>query len=311
MKARVADSADQLSVQQLRTFCRVHELQSYSAAARELGLSVPAVWEQVQSLQSRYGTLLFEKLGRRITTTPAGELLYGALQPVLAGLDSTFDLLCEDPLAPTQPITLVCGVRMMQEELGPALRRFQRDLPTVPLRILHRDNRTAQELIASGGADLALMLRPGPGGAHDALTIETVYTVDYLAVVPRRHPLARKRRWRLGDIVSYPVIIGHSGTHVRQLFEQALHRESLSDQLQVAVETDNSAFTIACVKAGMGIGVVAGVPDGELCHKLRLESLRDELGTAKIVCQWKRGRHLSASMARLVQILRDLRSPSV
>lgn len=305
MNLSASSAADQLSVQQLRTFCRVYELQGYSAAAAELQLSVPAAWEQVRALQERYGTELFQRKGRQIVPTLAGDELYRALQPVLAGLDSTFDLLRDETLAPRQPITIVAGARMMLEDLGPALRKFQAEFPAIQLRMLDRDNRTAQELIASGGADLAFSLQPGPGYRHDAVEMETAYRVDYLAIVHKRHALAKKPRWKLKDIVGQPLLIGHAGTHVRQLFEQALHRAGLHGQMTIVAETDNSAFTIACVKSGMGVGILAGNPAGALCQQLAVRSLGDELGEARIVCQWKRGRQLPPAMQRLIAAIRE------
>ena len=297
------DRADQLSVQQLRTSCRVHELQSYTAAAGELEMSVPAVWEQVQSLQTRYRTELFVKRGRRIAPTASGDLLFRALQPVLAGLDSTFELLRDDQSAPRQPITIVAGARMMLEELAPVFQRFQREHPVLQLRVLHRDNRTAQELIANGEADLAIMLQPGPGSAHESVHIAAAYQVRYLAIAPRRHPLSRQKRITLAEIVKHPLIIGHAHTHVRQLFEQAVHREGLTGSLRISVETDNSAFTIACVRAGMGVGILAGNPLGTLSRSLATHSLQAELGEACIVCVWKQGRMLTPTIQHLVDLI--------
>jgi DNA-binding transcriptional LysR family regulator len=126
MMAVTADAlrANDLTVQQLSSFCLVFERQSYSVAAKELGLSVPTVWDQVQSLARRYDTLLFEKRGRRIFPTPSAEVLHEALGPLLAGVDSTFDLVREGK-AQGPALTIVVGVRMMLEELGPPLKRFR------------------------------------------------------------------------------------------------------------------------------------------------------------------------------------------
>src|SRR5262245_57163850 len=133
-----ADSlrANDLTVQQLRSFCLVFERQSYSAAAKEVGLSVPTVWDQVQAVSRQYATVLFEKRGRRIFPTSSAELLYETLQPLLVGLDSTFEVIRERGSLP-HTMTLVVGVRMMLEELGPALKRFRDRHPDVSLRLIH------------------------------------------------------------------------------------------------------------------------------------------------------------------------------
>ena len=75
-----------LHIQQLQTFATVYEHSSYAGAAREIGLSVPTIWEQVKSLEAIYGRALFVKRGRRIEPTPAGKRLYDSLGPILTGL---------------------------------------------------------------------------------------------------------------------------------------------------------------------------------------------------------------------------------
>ena len=92
--------------------------------------------------------------------------------------------------------------------------------------------------------DLALTLEPGPGLGGEGACLERAYRIDYLALLPKRHPLARKASLRLVDLVACPLVVGHGGTYSRQLLEQALHHEGLSDCVQIVAETDTSAFTV-------------------------------------------------------------------
>ncbi|MCI0359264.1 MAG: LysR family transcriptional regulator, partial [Planctomycetaceae bacterium] len=236
-------AADDLAVAQLRSFCVVYERQSFSAAAREIGLATPTIWEQVRSLEQRYRTVLFTRRGRRIEPTQAAAVLYDSLRSLLAGLDSTFHLVREEQGDYARTLTIVTGARMMLEDLAPSLAQFRRRFPSVCLRLLHRNaTAAAEELVIAGEADLALTLEPGPGVASKGVTLERAYQIDYLAVFPRKHPLARERLLRLADLIKYPLIVGHAGTFGRQLIEQALHHEGLSDRAQIIAETDTSAF---------------------------------------------------------------------
>src|SRR5947209_8943244 len=65
-----------MEVNQLRAFMKVAELRSFTQAAEALFFSQPAVTQQVQSLEREVGEPLFERQGRRVTLTPAGEALY-------------------------------------------------------------------------------------------------------------------------------------------------------------------------------------------------------------------------------------------
>jgi DNA-binding transcriptional LysR family regulator len=296
--------ADALAIRQLRAFCLVYRRQSYAAAARELGLSVPTVWEQVRMVEQQYGETLLERQGRRIRPTPMAELLYGVLQPLLAGFDSTFDLVREQAGEAPRTLTLVTGVRMMLEELGPALRSFQERHPRVLLQIAHGDDREAGRRIAEESADLGLLLEPRAGNVGAALSVEPAYEIEYLAVLSPRDPLARRRTLRLVDLASRPLIVGHPGTHARQMLEEALHRERLSGRMNVAVETDNSAFIMACVRAGMGVGIVAGQERGFLSRGLDVRSLRRPLGRARIVFLRKKGRQPTRAVGDLMECIR-------
>jgi DNA-binding transcriptional LysR family regulator len=213
------NSADNLAVQQLRSFCVVFEKQSYAAAADELKLAVPTIWEQVRTLEKRYDKTLFVRRGRRIEPTPAAGLLYQSLRSLLSGLDSTFDLLREEGGDAARTVTLVTGARMMLEDLGPPLKRFRDLYPQGCLRLLHDHDKAAEDLILSGEADLALTLESGPGLVGRAVYSERAYRIDYLAVIPKRHPLAQKKSLSLADLVAQPLIVGHAKTYGRQLLE--------------------------------------------------------------------------------------------
>jgi DNA-binding transcriptional LysR family regulator len=296
--------ADQLAVQQFRSFCLVFEKQSYAAAAAELGVAVPTIWEQVRSVEKRYQTTLFVRRGRRIEPTPAAALLHQSLRSLLSGLDSTFELLREESGSFPRTVTLVTGARMMLEDLGRPLKQFRDRFPRVCLRLLHDHDKSAEALIVGDQADLALTLEPGPGLIGHAVVSERAYRIDYLAVFPKRHPLARARSLSLADLAAYPLIAGHAKTYGRQLLEQALHHEGVLNQAKFVVETDTSAFTIACVRAGMGIGIVAGRSAGALCRGLATRSLAPHLGQAWIAFLWKKGKHLTSTVQTLINLIR-------
>jgi DNA-binding transcriptional LysR family regulator len=301
MKGNRSDITN-VNVQQLRTFATVFEHSSYSAAAREIGLSVPAAWEQVQSLEAAYGTRLFQKRGRRIVPTDAARRLHQALGPILTGLESTYDLVHDDGVFRAGQIRIVAGVRMMLEDLAVPLAAFRTQYPQMRLRIKQGNDATAEQLILSGDADLAFSLEPGVNQASEQIHYEPAYSIDFLAIVPKQHRLADKKRLPLRELVAHELVIGGPGSHVRRALEEALHRQDL--RATIAVETDNSAFTIACVQAGMGVGILAGDATGSLSQGLVVHSLHRQLGKCRIMVLWKRGRQLPQAMRALIQLVR-------
>jgi DNA-binding transcriptional LysR family regulator len=110
---------------------------------------------------------------------------------------------------------------------------------------------------------------------------------------------------RLADLIAHPLIVGHSETYGRHLLDQALHRDGLDGRLLVAAETDNSAFTCALVRAGGGIGVIAGRADGMLTHGLAVRSLQRSLGQIWIVFARQAGRQPTAAVRTLMELIRE------
>ena len=298
-------SIDNLTLGQFRTFVLTVETGAYAETARRLQMSVPTVWAQVQSLERQYELKLFEKSGRGIAVTDSGRALCDAVRPLLAGFDSTRRLAQESAQDSAGSLTLLTGVRMTLDDLGTPLRRFREQFPRVSLRLLHGDNRKSEELLASGEADLALALDPGPGLRSQDLKSERAYRLEYQAVFPAKHPLATKAKVTLADLVEYPLVVGAAATYGRMLFDQAMHRSELAERVNVAVETDNSAYTVACVRAGLGVGVIAGRVEGTLTRGLQIRSLAKSLGQAWIVFLWKKGKHLSVTERAFMQLLKS------
>jgi DNA-binding transcriptional LysR family regulator len=195
---------------------------------------------------------------------------------------------------------------MMLEELGPCFSAFRKAHENVHLRLLHGDGKTAHRMISEDAADLGLTLEPGPELALGSVVCQRAYELSYLAVLPPKHPLTRKPKLQLKDIVRYPLIVGHRATHSRVALDQALHREDLLDQQQIAIETDNSAFTVSCVRAGAGVGIVAGQSNSPLTQGLQTRPLSSYLGKAYIVFLTKKGRQFTESVNALMETIRNL-----
>ena len=293
--------SDKLNVQHLFTFRDVYDNGGYATAAAKSELSVATIWQHIRSLEKAYGVPLFQKVGRRVEATAAAVKLYDLVDEILVDLESTFEVIDEKP-ATDDPVRIVAGNRMMMEDLTEPLASFRNHFAN-QLMIRHGNNKRAEELLISEDADIGLSLEADPKSKSPKLHYEPGYFVDFLAVAPREHPFWKSDTSRLSELVKHPLIVTTPGTHGRDALEQALHRERL--QADITVETDNSGFTIACAQAGMGLGILAGRPEGNLCQELTTCSLRKQLGRRQIVLMWRNGRRLTVPMRRLVQAIKD------
>ncbi|MEM6469167.1 MAG: LysR family transcriptional regulator [Planctomycetota bacterium] len=290
-------SAADLNIHQLHTFRLVYMHGGFSAAADVAGTSTPTLWHHVRELERVYGTALFTKVGRRVEPTEAARRLYDAVEEILVRLDSTFDLVAEDESA---PITIVTGVRMMMEDLAEPLAIFRARYSNA-IRIVQGNDRHAEALIGSDQADIALALEPGSGNASPLVHYEPAFSIDFLAVALPDHPFMLAKSSGIHELVKHPLVVTAPGTHGRDALDQALNSRNLTSK--IAVETDNSGFTIACAQAGIGLGILAGRPNGRLCQQLATRSLSRLLGKRNIVFMWRKGRRLTDALLGLVEII--------
>lgn len=294
----------ELTLQQLRSFCAVCDHGGYAAAAREMNLTSPAVWEQVQGLERHYGVRLLERQGHGVRPTGAGIDLLAIVRPLLAGLESSRDVLRQQDGAAPAELTLATNLRVLCEEVSLALRRFHDAMPPVRLRVIYTGN-DVEARVLSDEADVGFTLEPGPDTPPmPAIRYEPAGEVDYLLVTPADHPLLRDPDLSLEGIVRHPLVLGHAEGYSRRRVQEILHREQLTGALRVAVETNSDEYTLSCVRAGLGVGITIGTGRGHLYQGLGVRSLGAWFGSARVGFVWKRGAHQPPAQRALAEALR-------
>lgn len=290
------DRCTDVSIQQLQTFRQVMQHGGYAAAAKVSHLSTPSVWQHIQALEKTYGVKLFNRVGRQVKPTEAASRLNEVVDQILVQLRSTFDVVQDS--ASQESVRLVTGVRMFLEDLAIPISAFRKHHSN-RLEIRHGNNRRAEELLLAGETDLALSLESGYQQESPYIHYEPAYMVEFFAVAKPRHPFVKAKSATLNALVEHDLIVTMSGTHGRNALDQALHKERLT--ANIVVETDNSAFTIACVRAGMGVGILAGRGGGELSKGLTKVSLKQQLGRRQMVFMWRKGQILSEPVLHLIE----------
>lgn len=161
-------------LQALHVFTRVARLGSFSAAARELGISAAAVSRNVSSLEARLGVQLLRRTTRSLSRTEAGDRCLARAEALLDQLNALEDEVrgTEDALRGRLRITT--GVAFCERHLGAALARFQSAHPELSLEIVLTD--TALDLVEQG-IDLAVRIGRLPDSSLKARRICAVHQV--------------------------------------------------------------------------------------------------------------------------------------
>ena len=150
-----------MHLDELDSFIHVARLNSFSAAAEQLHISQPAMSKRIQSLENRLGVTLFDRLGKRVRLTPAGELLVGKANAML------------DCPRTWSAILAICPIRQRTVESGDlspywltssraGAASLYQAYPDVELDIQFEDSEVAYNLVQAGAIELAVVtsIRP-------------------------------------------------------------------------------------------------------------------------------------------------------
>ncbi|NOW44924.1 LysR family hydrogen peroxide-inducible transcriptional activator [Novosphingobium sp. SG751A] len=192
---------------QLETFLKVSEARSFAAAARQLGVSQPAVSQTIARLEDIYGADLFERRrGSPVTLTPIGQ----AILPSAKLLLFTVDRQIERALATAQSRagSLAIGIHpaLAFGPLGDALIEIRDECPDVQFQLVEGPPGDLYRRLNEQTLDIMFMaLHPDVAGGANVQ--ERLWADPLVAAVPDHHPLTAKVRLRWSDLSSISVIL--------------------------------------------------------------------------------------------------------
>jgi DNA-binding transcriptional LysR family regulator len=278
----------------LRAFAAAAAEGSFSAAARRLGMTQPSVSEHVRSLETHYGLPLFERLGREVRLTAAGERLYEHSGRLLAALDDLERDLQALKNGTTGVLEVAASPIPGEAILPLLLPRFHELQPGVQVRESLGEARAVADRLLRREVEVGLI-----GGPFYDDRLETDFlTRDEFALVARRdHPLAGQGPVRASEVCRYPLVLRSEGSGARTAVESALLAAGVRrDEIQIAAELGSTGAVKQAVEAGLGVSfvsvctlAVAG-PAGEL----RALPLADEPPARDLLVVTERGRSLTA-----------------
>ncbi len=239
---------DKLDSQNLRAFLLVAETGSFSLAAQKLHLTQPAISKRVAQLEEQLNASLFDRIGRTISTTEAGEALLPHARAVLRELQAAQQSVRDLAGEVRGRLRLATSHHIGLHRLPPVLSFFSKTFPAVQLDIDFMDSEQAYELTLRGEVELAVVtLAPAPVAK---IITRPIWPDPLDFMVQDGHELTRRKNLDLKDLSKYPAILPGLNTYTGQIVKNLFDRRSLP--MQIAIAT-NYLETIRMM-ASVGLG---------------------------------------------------------
>ena len=298
---------DSLTIRQLRVFCTVAQLLSYTRAAEELGCQQPTVSALVAELERMTQLTLLEQWGKRLALTDEGRELYAHAQHVVVEADEAWRAMAEQrgiespesiPLRVAADTTV--GTYVMPHLLGAFHQR--RSAIALNLRVANRAE--VRACLLAGEVDLVIAGRPP---AIEGLVAEQFLPNPLVAVASPDHVLATQPLVLLARLADEVFLLREVGSGTRATVEELFEVAGLP--LKIGMVLGHVEAIKRAVAAGLGVSVLSEVAVRREVRYRTLVVLQVE--HFPIQRRWYiarlADRPLSASAAEFIEFLREYR----
>lgn len=237
-----------MELRTVNTFLHVAELHSFSQAARELGYSQSAVSSQIAQLESELETPLFDRVGKTVRLTDAGQIFQNYARSLLTTAQQA-----KAALQPEQQIRGTLRVALADSVssafLPDLLRQYHARCPQVELVLRTATADEMLRMLASNQTDLAYTLDQPILLSSIVLAVDTPEPVCFVA--PAGHPLAGQEVVTLEELTRQEFLLTERGMSYRDALDQCLAAQGL--EIHPYLELGSAAQLCQMVERGMGL----------------------------------------------------------
>lgn len=295
---------------QLRYFSVLAEKLHFGHAATALHISQPPLSRAIRALEARLGVALFIRSRRRVELTPEGLRLRDEARRMLAHLERTVGEL--RGLAAGEQGRLRIGFVSLADYgiLPGMLKAYKAARPGVALALREMLSPQQAEALASGELDFGLLLPPVAGAA--ALDHMVVQREHFVAALPARHRLARRRgKIRVAELGGEPLVMvpREIAPGLYDIVTGLAARAAIS--LNVAQEAIQMQTVVSLVSSGLGCAIVPASVANLGRRGVVYREIADSHPRLDLWLAWPRGASANAAARDFVDSARQaIRKPS-
>ena len=244
----------EIELRHLRYFIAVAEELHFGRAARRLHLSQPPLSQQIRRLEELLGYPLFVRTSRAVRLTSAGEVFLERAQRTLRKMDEDVEAMrC---VGRGEAGTLGVGFigSGMLTTIPAMLGLYRARFPRVNLQLREMYTSGVIRSLREGSLDVGFLR---DGGPTEGLEVETLFTEPFLAVLPAKHPLARRSKLALdpAELADEPFVF-FSPTAGNRAYEKPVSIcEAAGFRPRVVQEAPQWLTIMRLVGAGLGVSI--------------------------------------------------------
>ena len=290
--------ADQLDLRDLRYFEAIAVAGHVGRAARGMFRSQPALTGAIRRLEERLGTPLFERAGRGIRLTAAGEALHSRARALRIAAEEAEREVADIGRGHAGVVRLGMVPTAARFLMPPLCRTFLRASPGLAFKTVIANNDVLRAALKSGELDLTVNFT---NPADDDIVTHEVFSDECVVVASRAHPVFGARP-SMKALVRYGWVLGSSSVATREWLEQAFRNHGLPGPT-VQIETNHVLYLPTLIEQNELLSFMSRrhlAPGG----KLREVRLRQTTMHRAFALCFRKDSYLSPAARRVIETLR-------
>lgn len=268
-----------MDVDALKAFLEVARTRSFSAAGNSLFLTQPAVSKRIAALEEKLNHTLFDRLGKEVCLTEAGETLLPHAQRIIQSIVDTERLIRESSGEIVGTLRVATSHHIGLHHLPPVLRAFASQHQHVNLQFEFLDSELAHHKVESGDCELAIVtLAPK---IEAPLQGEVLWEDPLMFVVSKEHPLSLHKCVDLPMLSEEPAILPDLNTFTGRLVKSCFDKAHLPLTLNMATNYLETIKMMVSVGLGWSVLPKTLIDDDMMAIEVKDIHLSRKLGVVR------------------------------
>ncbi|NOU91586.1 LysR family transcriptional regulator [Paenibacillus sp. LMG 31460] len=231
----------------LEYFLAVCEELHFTKAAEKLGISQPTLSQQIRLLEHRVGSPLFQRIGKKIYITEAGEILHKHSRNMFHELDQAQAAINEIQGMQRGRLRIGCSGNHL---LTATIIAFHALYPKIELSVTELATEETKERLLSNQLDIGVVFLPDEDEQFHYIPL---YNEQLRFVISDKHPLAQAKAIRLADLAQLPVAMLQRKFYVRQMMDDCCEQSGFEWKPAIELSTLESLLQMAKNNVGGAI----------------------------------------------------------
>jgi DNA-binding transcriptional LysR family regulator len=244
-----------MDLRRLEVFCKVYELSSFSRAAEASALSQPTVSEHIRYLEDHLEVRLFDRLGREVIPTRAGEILYDYAKRMLR-LRREAERSLELYRGKVSGDLELGGSTIPGQYILPKLiGQFKSKFADIRIKLVIADTMDVTNSVLEGSLELGVV---GAKVSKTKLHFDRLFADELVLTVPANHPWASLPSVSLEQLSEAPFIMREHGSGTKMVMTELLEEAGFDPKsLNIMAEMGSTDAIRQAVKAHVGVSILS------------------------------------------------------